>query len=186
MVFQAVLSRHLKSITSSAPFTKYLLVTNVLMGGCIDLCGDNICQRIIEKSKSTDWGRSGRIVAVSVSLCIPAHYWYQRLDKWFPLKTRSHIAKKIILDVFAVGPFFISGFYLGEGVCVRRGRGMSGCVFPDMECWLEIRHVCVYVGMSLLEGRSWKDSTTVLKQKFIPTFKVWYHLVLLLPTIYTT
>ena len=125
MVFQGALSRHFKSITSSAPFTKYLLVTNVLMGGSIDLCGDNIAQRIIEKSKSTDWSRSGRIVAVSVSLCIPAHYWYQRLDKWFPLKTRRHIAKKIILDLFAAGPFFISGFYLAEGVS-GRGRGMSG------------------------------------------------------------
>lgn len=132
MVLQRI-SRHFKGITfkgitSSAPFTKYLLVTNVLMGGSIDLCGDSIAQRIIEKSKSTNWSRSGRILAVSVSLCIPAHYWYQRLDKWFPLKTRKHIAKKVILDVFAAGPFFISGFYLGEGVS-GRGRGMSGKEF---------------------------------------------------------
>lgn len=108
------LTRCIRYVLVSPPFTKYLLGTNVLFGGAIDFFGDFVTQRIIEKSESTNWERSRRMVAVSLSLGVPAHYWYLNLDKWFPLHSGRHIAKKILLDTFGGGPFFIAGFFLGK------------------------------------------------------------------------
>ena len=108
------LSKCIRYILVSPPFTKYLLATNVLFGGAIDFCGDFVTQRMIERGESTNWARSGRMVTVSLALGVPAHYWYLSLDRWFPLHSGRHIAKKILLDKFGGGPFFIAGFFLGE------------------------------------------------------------------------
>lgn len=108
-----IIARHGQRILSSSPFTKYLLVTNVVVGGVIDLCGDVIAQRVVEKSECTNWKRTARMVTVSIVLCVPGHYWYVYLDRWFPLRTSLHVVKKVLLDVFAAGPFFLSAFYLG-------------------------------------------------------------------------
>lgn len=111
-------SKCIQHFLSSPPFTKYLLVTNVLAGGAMDFCGDLITQKRVEKAESTNWNRSRRMVTVSLALGVPAHYWYVNLDRWFPLKTSRHIIRKVILDTFGAGPFFITGFYLGGWVCV--------------------------------------------------------------------
>lgn len=131
------LSTCFQRVLSSPPFTKYLLATNMVLSAAIDLCGDVIAQRVVEKSKDTNWQRTGRMVVVSITLCVPAHYWYIRLDKWFPLRTRQQLLKKILLDVFAAGPFFLSAFFLG---------------------------------MSKLEGCTWRESVDETKRKFMPTF----------------
>lgn len=107
-----IIARHGQRILSSSPFTKYLLLTNVVVSGVIDFCGDVTAQRVVEKSKSTNWSRTRRMVTVSVVLCVPSHYWYIYLDRWFPL--RRHVLKKVLLDVFAAGPVILSAFYLGS------------------------------------------------------------------------
>lgn len=108
-----LMSRRIKSLLGSAPFTKYLLVTNVLAGGAIDFCGDLLTQRGIEKAEATNWSRSRRMVTVSLMLGVPAHFWYISLDRWFPLRSSRHITKKVLLDILGAGPFFISAFFLG-------------------------------------------------------------------------
>ncbi len=100
-------------ILSSPPFTKYLLLTNVVTGGVIDLCGDLIAQKVVEKSASTDWKRTGRMITVSMVFSVPCHFWYIFLEKLLPLRTGKHIFKKVMLDTFIAGPFFLSGFYVG-------------------------------------------------------------------------
>lgn len=134
------LSAHTRRILSSAPFTKYLLATNIVASVAIDACGDIIAQKLVEKSKSIDWQRNRRMMTVSMVLSIPNHYWYVNLlDKWFPLSSRQHVVKKVLLDTFVGGPIFFSAFYLG---------------------------------MSKLEGCTWRESVDEIKQKFIPTFMV--------------
>ena len=108
------LSSCVRRILVSPPFTKYLLATNVLFGGAIDFLGDFVAQRKIEKVESMNWERSGRMVTMGVVLGVPAHYWYLRLDRWFPLNTRRHIGRKILLDSLLASPFFITGFFVGE------------------------------------------------------------------------
>ena len=110
----ARLSSCIRRILISPPFTKYLLVTNVLFGGAVDFLGDFVAQTKIEKAESTNWERSGRMVTMAFVLGVPAHYWYIRLDRWFPLNSQRHIIKKILLDSLGAGPFFIVGFFLGE------------------------------------------------------------------------
>ena len=111
-IFQ-IISRHGRRILSSSPFTKYLLVTNVVVGGVIDCCGDLIAQRVLEKSDSTSWSRNRRMITMAVVLSAPAHFWYLYLDRLFPLRTRAHVVKKVLLDVFIAGPPFLSAFFLG-------------------------------------------------------------------------
>lgn len=114
-----IISRHGQRILSSSPFTKYLFVTNIVVGGAIDFSGDLIAQKVVEKSDSTDWRRTGRMVTVAVALCVPGHFWYVYLDRRFPLRTLGHIVKKVLLDVFVAGPPFLSAFYLGTYVHYR-------------------------------------------------------------------
>lgn len=112
-----VLSRLLtrvRRILSSAPFTKYLLATNMVASVAIDACGDMLAQKLVEKSKNIDWERNRRMMAVSMVLSIPNHYWYIYLDKWFPLSSRKHVVKKVLLDTFVGGPAYFVAFYLGN------------------------------------------------------------------------
>lgn len=103
-------------VLTSPPFTKYLLVTNLLTGAAIDFTGDQITQRKLEKkeSGSVDWDRTGRMVSMSLLLGGPAHYWYLYLEKLYPLITKRQIAKKILVDILIGGPFFISAFYVSK------------------------------------------------------------------------
>ena len=120
-MFLQRLSKYGQRLLSSTPFTKYLLVTNVVMGATIDCCGDVIAQRVVERSDVTNWKRSGRMATVSAALCVPAHFWYLWLERCFPLRTSRHIIKKVALDVLAAGPVFFSAFYLGTCVCIDVG-----------------------------------------------------------------
>jgi hypothetical protein len=102
-----------RRILSSTPFTKYLFVTNVVVGGAIDFCGDLLAQRVVERSDSTNWKRTCRMAAMGMVLTMPCHFWYLYLDKWFPLRTRAHVIRKVLLDGFVAGPPLLSAFFLG-------------------------------------------------------------------------
>lgn len=130
------LSACARRILSSSPFTKYLLVTNIVVGAGIDFYGDVIAQRVVEKAERTNWNRTGRMMCVSTALTVPTHYWYIGLDRWFPLRTGRYLALKVLLDVFAAGPVFLAAFY---------------------------------VGLSKLEGCTWKECAGKTKQKLLPT-----------------
>ena len=103
-----------RRILDSPAFTKYLLVTNLVSGGTIDLVGDVITQKKLEGAETINWRRSGRMVAVAIMLGAPAHFWYLYLERVFPLRTLAQITKKLTVDVLVAGPFFVSGFYLGK------------------------------------------------------------------------
>lgn len=112
--FMGKMMQHFRRILASPPFTKYLLVTNIVSGGTIDFVGDQITQRKLEGAESPDWSRTGRMVTIALLLGGPAHYWYIYLERWFPLKTSVQIAKKLVVDTLVGGPFFLSSFYVGE------------------------------------------------------------------------
>ena len=108
-----MMMQQFRRILDSPAFTKYLLVTNVVSGGTIDLVGDVITQKKLEGAETINWRRSGRMMAVAIMLSAPAHFWYLYLERVFPLKTAAHMAKKLTADTVVAGPFLISGFYLG-------------------------------------------------------------------------
>lgn len=106
--------QHFQRILASPPFTRYLLVTNVVSGAIIDFTGDLITQKKVECAESTNWSRSGRMVTVGLVMSPLAHYWYIYLDRLFPLKSPRSIAKKLAVDSLVGGPIFLGGFYLGK------------------------------------------------------------------------
>lgn len=102
-----------RRLLSSPPFTKYLLLTNIVTGAIIDSCGDVVTQNKVEHAKKNDWSRTGRMGLMGLLLGTPYHYWYVYLDKWYPSHRAGHVGRKVALDVFVCGPISIAIFYLG-------------------------------------------------------------------------
>lgn len=99
--------------------TRYLLLTNVVSGVVVDASGDFIVQKMIERTSTYDYPRTGRMAVVGVSLTVPDHYWYKLLDKRFPSRSAKAITLKVALDCLIMGPVNIALFYLGEGLNVQ-------------------------------------------------------------------
>ena len=86
----------------------------MISSGIIDSTGDVVTQKVVEQAEKANLARAMRMGLMGVILGGPYHYWYIYLDKWFPLRKSSHIAKKVVLDICVTGPFSIAAFYLGE------------------------------------------------------------------------
>lgn len=102
--------------------TRYLLLTNVVSGVAVDVSGDFIVQKMIERTSAYDYPRTSRMAIVGVSLTVPDHYWYKLLDKRCPSRTPKAVTLKVVLDCFIMGPVNIALFYLGERLNVQNIR----------------------------------------------------------------
>ena len=118
----SVISSGARRLLSSAPFTKYLLITNIVTCGVLDISGDMITQKTIEHAEKSDLSRSGRMGIMGFALGGPYHYWYVYLDKWYPLRRGSHVRKKVVLDICVADPTSIAVFYLGDQYSKEWGR----------------------------------------------------------------
>jgi len=106
-------------------FGRYLWVTNTLSGGLLLSTGDLI-QQTIEHSKKSghkktnaepyDWKRSGRMMAIGLTLGLPHHFWYKFLDRVIPGAALLSVGKKILLDQTIFSPFNNVSFFMGAGL----------------------------------------------------------------------
>ncbi|KAI9563711.1 hypothetical protein GHT06_011175 [Daphnia sinensis] len=106
-------------------FGRYLWVTNTASGGILLAAGDLI-QQTIEHSKTSggkkknkeryDWKRSGRMMAIGLTLGLPHHFWYKFLDHAIPGASLLCVGKKILLDQTIFSPFNNVSFFMGAGL----------------------------------------------------------------------
>lgn len=97
-------------------FTKYLLLTNVLVCGTLDGLGDFLEQKR-ERVQSHNWARTARMASMGCVLAPIGHYWFQVLDRYLPGRQLASVGKKVILDMVLMGPFEVAAFYAGKGWC---------------------------------------------------------------------
>ncbi|KAK8727263.1 hypothetical protein OTU49_009790 [Cherax quadricarinatus] len=120
--------KHARYIWSKL-FGRYLWVTNTVSSGGLLAIGDGIQQQIehvqgISITPGYDWGRTGRLFLVGLSLGPPHHIFYLWLDKVLPKRNPKVIFKKIMADQFLAAPFFAVNFFIGAGLL--EGKSLSG------------------------------------------------------------
>lgn len=155
-----------------AAFSRYLLLTNVVVSGATEGIGDLLEQRAVERSSARehDWPRTGRMMLVGLAFGPVDHYWYRFLDRYLPGRTAGIVAAKVMADMLVFGPTSIATFYLSESInatwvgvaSLTRGSNimaMAHLMSPTK-------------GMCMLEGKSRDASVQEMKDKFLITYKV--------------
>lgn len=100
-------------ILSHKMFTRYLVLTNVLVSGAIDGLGDFIEQKL-EHQDPIVWQRTGRMSVIGLAMGLPDHFWYKFIDRLYPRRTPGAVARKVALDILIMGPPHITAFYIGN------------------------------------------------------------------------
>ncbi|KAG7154318.1 mpv17-like protein 2 [Homarus americanus] len=117
-------------------FGRYLWVTNTVSSGALLAIGDGIQQNVehtrgVNITPGYDWGRTGRLFLVGLSLGPPHHLFYLWLDKVLPKKNAKVIFKKIMADQFIGAPLFAVIFFLGAGLLEGRTLNESWQEFKE-------------------------------------------------------
>ena len=93
-------------------FSRYLLLTNTVVSGVLEGLGDFLQQKL-EGKQNNDWQRTKRMTIMGLILGPPEHYWFRLLDKRFPGRSPTIVAKKVFLDETVNGVFFLAVFFIG-------------------------------------------------------------------------
>ncbi|KAL1116711.1 hypothetical protein AAG570_005183 [Ranatra chinensis] len=97
-------------------YGRHLLVTNTVTSGAFMVAGDLIAQLIEAnnpKWEGFDKNRSANMGIVGLVLGPIQHGMYNMLEHVYPLKTASHVIKKLAVDQFINSPFTISIILFG-------------------------------------------------------------------------
>lgn len=102
--------------TVSKLFGKYLFPTNIVIGVGLASLGDFAKQKVIASKTGKPDIQTDQVLKMglaSIPLSVEMHYWYKKLDQWFPTKTRRHVLTKVLLDELVMAPiltFTLIGF----------------------------------------------------------------------------
>ncbi|XP_041375456.1 mpv17-like protein 2 [Gigantopelta aegis] len=143
-----------------------LLYTNIGISVSLSISGDVLQQQYQINKKTLDsWNKERTThVAITGFLIGPlVHYWYLYLDKWFPGRTASILAKKLLLDQLVCSPIYIVIFLVTLNL-------LEGAT------WMKIKSDAVYKG-GVLYTAEWVvwPPAQLINFYFLPTrFRVLY------------
>lgn len=134
-------------------FSKYLLITNVLVSMGFSGVGDITEQMFEIRTKYQDiwnWRRTVKLTLTGLPVGLVCHYWYIFLDKRFYQNTHSVIAKKVLLSQLVFSP-----------VCILVFFGTLGCI--DRASWAEVKNNLATKGkrIYLVEWTIWPPASLV-------------------------
>ena len=112
--------RHLKLVQDKCrkAFSKNLLMTNTVITLCLSGTGDILQQRyekLCRRQKEWNRKRTGLICVSGLVIGPVCHYWYIFLDRIYPGRSFSLIAKKVLVDQIVFTPVTISLFLVTMG-----------------------------------------------------------------------
>ena len=143
-----------------------LLYTNIAISVGLSVAGDMLQQNYqINKNKMDSWNKKRTThMAITGFLIGPlVHYWYLYLDKWYPGRSVSVLAKKLLLDQMLCSPIYICTFLVALNI-------LEGAT------WMKIKSDAIHKGRVLYTADwiVWPPAQ-LINFYFLPTkFRVLY------------